>query len=52
MTEQRKQKLKRQLQEARYRLCQLNYEFARPLKDMYYVATKDVTRISTNGKCI
>lgn len=52
MTEQRKQKLKRQLQEARCRLCQLNYEFARPLKDMHYVATKDVSRISTNGKCI
>ncbi len=52
MTGQRKQKLKRQLQESRHRLYVLNREFADPLWDMLYVATKDVTRISTNGKCI
>lgn len=52
MTEQRKRKLKRQLQEARCRLYRLNDEFAEPLRKMIYVATKDITRISTNGKCI
>lgn len=52
MTEQRKRRLKRQLQESRYRLNKLNEEFAAPLKEMLYVATKDVKRISTNGTCI
>ena len=52
MTEQRKRRLKRQLQESRYRLNKLNEEFAAPLKEMLYVATKDVKRISTNGACI
>lgn len=52
MTEQRKRKLKRQLQESRYRLRQLNEEFAEPLRNMVFVATKDVMRISTNGHCI
>jgi len=52
MTEQRKRKLKRQLQESRYRLRRLNEEFAEPLRDMVFVATKDVMRISTNGRCI
>ena len=52
MTEQRKRKFKRQLQEARYRLRMINQEFAEPLWDMIFVATKDVVRISTNGKCI
>ncbi|MDY4975829.1 MAG: hypothetical protein SO147_02895 [Clostridia bacterium] len=52
MTEQRKQRLKRQLQESRYRLYQLNREFAEPLRDMLFVATKEVKRISTNVSCI
>ena len=52
MTEQRKRRLKRQLQESRYRLTKLNEEFAAPLKDMLFVATKEVKRISTNGACI
>lgn len=52
MTEQRKRRLKRQLQESRYRLNKLNEEFAAPLKEMLFVATKDVKRISTNGACI
>ncbi|WP_434310869.1 vWA domain-containing protein [Hominifimenecus sp. rT4P-3] len=30
----------------------MNEEFAAPLKEMLYVATKDVKRISTNGACI
>lgn len=52
MTKQRERKLKRQLQESRCRLYRLNEEFARPLRDMIYVATKDVKRISTNGRCV
>ena len=52
MTEQRKRRLKRQLQESRYRLYKLNREFAEPLREMLFVATKDVKRISTNGSCI
>lgn len=52
MTEQRKRKLKRQLQEARFRLHKLNEEFAEPLWEMLFVATKDVVKISTNGSCI
>ena len=52
MTEQRKKRLKRQIQESRYRLNKLNKDFAAPLKEMLYVATKDVKRISTNGFCI
>lgn len=52
MTEQRKRRLKRQLQESRYRLHRLNAEFAEPLTEMLFAATKDVKRISTNGSCI
>ncbi|MDD6175999.1 MAG: VWA-like domain-containing protein [Firmicutes bacterium] len=52
MTEQRKQRLKRQLQESRYRLDQLDAAFAAPLRKMLFAATKDVKRISTNGSCI
>lgn len=52
MTEHRKQRLKRQLQESRYRLYKVNDVFAKPLRNILYVATKDVKRISTNGSCI
>jgi len=52
MTEQRKKKLKRELQEARFRLYKLNQSFAEPLWKMIFVATKDVMRMSTNGSCI
>lgn len=52
MTEHRKLLLKRKLQESRWRLRNLNSEFAEPLSKMYFVATKDVYRISTNGQCI
>ena len=52
MTEKRIGKLKRKLQEARYRLLTRCTEFAVPLADMLFVATDDVRRMSTNGKCI
>ncbi len=52
MTEQRKNRLRRQLQEARARLGIMNQEFAAPLWEMLFVASKDVKRISTNGACI
>ena len=52
MTEQRKSKLKRQLQESRFRLIMMFGEFAETLMDMTFVATKYVYHISTNGKCI
>lgn len=52
MTEQRKQRLRRILQGSRFRLLSRYEEFAEPLRDMIYVATQKVYRISTNGKCI
>ena len=52
MTAQRKARLKRRLQEARFRLLKKQEELALPLRGMYFVATKEVWRISTNGACI
>ena len=52
MTEQRIQKLRRKLQEARYAAVSRNPGFAAPLLDMLYFAVGDVPRISTNGSCI
>ena len=52
MTEQRKAQLKRRLQEARYRLLKRQEALAFPLREMLFVATKEVWRISTNGACI
>ena len=52
MTEQRKRRLRRQLQESRYRLRNMDSKFAEPLTDMLFVATKDVWKMSTNGTCI
>ncbi len=52
MLERRIHKLKRQLQESRYRLVHMYEEFARPLYEMNFVAVKDVWRMSTNGTCI
>ena len=52
MTDQRKARLKRKLQESRYRLYHLNEDFAAPLFEMVFVACEDVERISTNGNCI
>lgn len=44
--------LRRQLQASRFRLNHMYKDFAQPLYDMDFVATKDVWRISTNGRCI
>lgn len=52
MTEERKNRLKRQILEARAALIEQHGEFALPLLEMFYVATKEVKRISTNGVCI
>ncbi len=52
MTDTRKKKLRRKLQESRYRLCVRYGDFAYVLKDMLFVAVDDVYRISTNGFCI
>ena len=52
MLDWRIRKLKRQLQEARFRIKHMNSDFAEPLYGLSYVATKDVWRISTNGSCI
>lgn len=52
MLEWRIQKLKRQLQESRFRLTHMYEEFADSLYDMVFIATKEVCRISTNGTCI
>ena len=52
MTEKRIQRLKRKLQEARYRLIVKVLEFAESLYSMLYVAVEDIQRISTNGSCI
>lgn len=52
MLEWKKNQLKRQLQESRFRLYHMYKEFAEPLYEMLFVATKDVWRMSTNGACI
>lgn len=52
MLERRICKLKRQLQESRYRLVHMYEEFAGSLYEMNFVAVKDVWRMSTNGTCI
>lgn len=52
MLDWKKQQLKRQLQESRFRLNCMYKDVARDLYDMTFVATKDVWRISTNGSCI
>lgn len=52
MLENRIRQFKRQLQESRFRLHHMYEALAERLYDMYFVATKDVWRISTNGKCI
>lgn len=52
MTELKKQELKRALQESRFRLLLRCAALALPLRSMYFVATKEVWRISTNGSCI
>lgn len=52
MTSQRIRRLKRKLQESRYRLISREPVLAAPLVKLLYVATKDVHRMSTNGACI
>ncbi len=52
MKQERLQILKRKLQESRLRLVKYADEFAYPLWEMRFVATEEVTRISTNGHCI
>lgn len=52
MTEQRIQKLKRKLQEARYAAIVRNPDFALPLLELLYVAVNDLPRMTTNGSCI
>ena len=52
MNAQRIEKLRYRIQEARARLLKAFPEFAQPLRELIYVATKDVNHISTNGTCI
>ena len=52
MNAQRIGKLKLRLQKARAELLKAQPDFAQPLRELIYVATKDVYRISTNGFCI
>ena len=52
MTDKRINKLKRKLQEARYRLLTREPELAAQLVEMLFVANVDVRRMSTNGSCI
>ena len=52
MTQKRIKKLKRKLQEARYRLLTRAPELAAPLMTMLFVANGNVRRMSTNGSCI
>ena len=52
MTSRRIRKLKHLLQESRYRLNTRHGDFVAPLRDMIFIATKDVYRMSTNGSCI
>ena len=52
MLERRVRRLKRQLQECRYRLNHMYDDFAIGMYSMSYFATKDIWRISTNGDCI
>ena len=49
MTDKRINKLKRKLQEARYRLLTREPELAAPLVEMLFVTNVDVRRMSTNG---
>ena len=52
MNAQRKEKLKRLLQKSRARLLKAQPDFAQPLRELIFVATKDVYHISTNGACV
>ncbi len=52
MTNQRILRLKYQLQQSRLRLSAMDDKFKDLLYNILFVATKKVTRISTNGHCI
>ena len=52
MKEQRKNLLRRKLQESRFRMAVRDIDLAAPLWDITFVATSDVRRISTNGEYI
>lgn len=52
MTENRKKHLKQRLQDSRARLLTKNSNYTNILKDLIYVSTEKIKRISTNGYCI
>ena len=52
MTPEKIHRLKRKLQESRFRLCVRDIDFAYPLRFMTYVAVDDVRRMSSNGRFI
>ena len=52
MTEQRKQRLRKKIQESRGRLMDTHPFFALLLMYLKYVAVPGMKKISTNGRCI
>lgn len=52
MTNQRIQSLKYKIQKSRKRLINVCPDFSETLNELIYVATDNVKRISTNGRCI
>ena len=52
MTEKRIRKLRYLLQASRYRLINMHGDLAMPLREKFFVATKNVRRISTSGEYI
>lgn len=52
ISDTRRYRLRRLLQESRHRLICLHGDLARQLREVYFVARKDIRRISTNGPCI
>ncbi len=52
MTPEKIRRLKRKLQESRFRLCARDIDFAYPLRFMTFVAVDGVRRMSTNGRFI
>ena len=52
MNAQRINSLRRRIQKSRARLLKAQPDFAQPLRDLIYVATKDVFHMSTNGSCV
>ena len=52
MNAQRINSLRRRIQKSRARLLKVQPDFAQPLRELIYVATKDVFHMSTNGSCV